>query len=73
MNSSPGEGPDEAKDPTPRLFGLVGYHGAFVALLTSNALFRLVYTTLVPLTSDELMHWQWARQVEVADRRAAEQ
>jgi hypothetical protein len=37
------------------------YRNWFFLLLGCSVLFRLAYTPLVPLTGDELMHWQWAR------------
>ena len=52
--------PDPSADP-PLLFGRVRYEVAFGIALLVSLLFRLSYTSLIPLIGDELMHWQWAR------------
>lgn len=36
-----------------------------VVLLVLGFLARLIYGLLVPLTSDELMHWQWSRHLDI--------
>lgn len=36
-----------------------------LVLLSLGFLARLIYGFLVPLTSDELMHWQWARHLDI--------
>jgi len=40
-----------------------GYQNWFYLLLAGSVVFRLAYTPLVPLTGDELMHWQWSRHL----------
>jgi 4-amino-4-deoxy-L-arabinose transferase-like glycosyltransferase len=45
----------------PPLFGRYRYGTVFAVLLAAAAVFRLAYAPWVPLTSDELMHWEWSR------------
>lgn len=55
-------GVEGTRGPEP-LFGTLSYGRAFALLLLLSALFRLLYSPLVPLTGDELMHWQWSRHL----------
>lgn len=51
-----------AAGPAPLLWGW-RYRNWFFLALAGSLLFRLAYTPLVPLTGDELMHWQWSRHL----------
>ena len=35
----------------------------FWIFLFAHAMFRLVYSSMVPLTGDEVMHWEWSRHL----------
>jgi len=68
MNSSNGGLPalPDPVNPQPQyLTGSIRFETAFLALLGASFLFRLSYSSWVPLTGDELMHWQWSRHLDI--------